>query len=263
MKVEVLVSCMTEDVHSLLLSLNLQTNAVIVNQCNKDSEKTIEIYSRRKEKLRIKIINTCERGLSRSRNMAIRNSSGDICLLCDDDEVMVDGYEKIILDAYKTNTKADVMLFDVQYEGTNKLLTVPAGKLSFRRILSAHSVQMSFNRQKIKESGVIFDNKMGAGSGNGGGEEIKFLLDLYKKRTRIYSSNNIIAKLSPSESSWFSGYNAVFFLNYGWSTRRWAGLILGYAYLWYYVVLHRNDYIKQCSTFSVIKNMHKGFFSKR
>jgi len=169
--------------------------------------------------------------------------------------VFQNGYEKTILEAYRKNND-DVILFDVLNSDAQSRLTVPQGRISFKKIMSSHSVQITFKRESVAKSGISFDEKMGAGTGNGGGEEIKFLYDLYKKGHKMCSVNSLIAKLFPSESSWFSGYDEKFFQN-------WAGYILGYAYIWYYVLMHHDDYTDQCSMSSVIKNLHKGFFSKR
>lgn len=263
MKLQVLVSCMSNDVSGLLKQLNLQSNAVIVNQCDCECEQIIEFQGSNGQLCEARIINTRERGLSKSRNMAIKNSTADICLLCDDDEVLIDGYENIILDSYENNSRADVILYDVIYSESSKRLSAPSGKMSFRSILSSHSVQISFKRQRVMESGVVFDAKMGAGTGNGAGEEIKFLYDLYKKKRELFSDNIVIAKLKPSVSTWFAGCDSTYICNLGWSTRRWAGPILGYCYLWYFVFFHRYEYSGKCSTWDVITNLHKGYFEKR
>lgn len=261
-KVQVLLSCMNKIDFSIVERSNIQTDAIIVNQCDKNCVEEISLTNQDEAIIKVKMICTTERGLSKSRNMAIKNGTGDICVLCDEDEVLENGYEKTILQAYQTHN-ADVILFDVLGSDSQSRLSVPQGKISFKKIMSSHSVQITFKREAIVNSGVSFDEKMGAGTGNGGGEEIKFLYELYKKGYDMYSENSLIAKLSPSDSSWFSGYDEQFFLNYGWSTRRWAGPLLGYAYIWYYVLMHREDYSGQCSMINVIKYIHKGFFSKR
>lgn len=262
-KIQVLLSCMNVKDFSIIERCNVQTDAIVINQCDQDYVKEVSLKNKDNVIIKIIMIYTTERGLSKSRNLALKNSTGDICLICDEDEVLENGYEKTILEAYQKNKKADVILFDVLSSDAQSCLTVPQGRLSFKNIMSSHSVQITFRRELISKSGVDFDEKMGAGTGNGGGEEIKFLYDLYKNGYKLYSVNSLIAKLSPSESSWFSGYNERFFQNYGWSTRRWAGTILGYAYIWYYVLMHHEEYSSKCSTLSVIKNLHKGFFSKR
>ena len=43
--------------------------------------------------------------------MAIANSDADVCLLCDDDEVFVEGYEEKILETFAKLPQADVIIF--------------------------------------------------------------------------------------------------------------------------------------------------------
>ncbi len=263
MEIQVLISCMTDNVLDLLSGLNLQTNAVVVNQCDRECEEVVDYLGKNGKTYIVKIINTKERGLSKSRNKAIVNSSGDICLLCDEDEVFVDGYDQKIAAAYEKYKNADLILMDVRFADTKKTLTVPEGKLSFRRILSGHSVQITFKRDRIVSSGVSFDEKMGAGTGNGAAEEIKFMLGLRRKKRQLYSNNTLIAELKPSESTWFKGYDSRYFQNLGWATRRWAGFVVGYTYIWYYMFSHRYEYRGHRSTIDVLCDLHKGFFSKR
>ena len=76
--IEILISTMNQKDDSLINKMNLHCNSLIINQCSYDSVK---------KKDAIRIINTTERGLSKSRNMAIENSIGDICIIADDDLV--------------------------------------------------------------------------------------------------------------------------------------------------------------------------------
>ena len=48
-------------------------------------------------------------------------------------------------------------------------------------MLRVCSCQITFKRASIIDNKLIFDVKLGAGTGNGAGEENKFLLDCYDK----------------------------------------------------------------------------------
>ena len=100
MKLIVLISCMHEKDHSIIERSNVQTDVVVVNQCDKDSVDEFDFKNKQGENCHAKFINTTERGLSRSRNMALLNSWGDVCYICDDDEILQDDYENIIMKAY-------------------------------------------------------------------------------------------------------------------------------------------------------------------
>ena len=93
-KLEILLSCMHQTVDIIERS-NIKCNATIVNQCDKDDKRMFEFYSNEETSM-INWIDSSERGLSRSRNMALHSASCDYCLISDDDEVFVDGIDKII-----------------------------------------------------------------------------------------------------------------------------------------------------------------------
>lgn len=54
-----------------------------------------------------------DKGLTKSRNYAIKHSEADVCLLCDDDEVFSRNYEEGILTAYRDLPEADVIIFNI------------------------------------------------------------------------------------------------------------------------------------------------------
>ncbi len=170
MKLEVLVSCMNENSLELVQHINITTDVLIIVQCNRN-ERQVKALSNQQ----VKTIYTTDRGLSNSRNLAIQHASGDICLLCDDDERFYPDYDKTIISAFQTLTDADIILFD--FDGFPCKLKKQIHCLSYFELLHAASIQISFRRESIVASGVTFDPFMEAGSGNGAQEENKFLMD--------------------------------------------------------------------------------------
>ena len=79
---EVLVSCMHQNDKTIVETSGISSNVLIINQCNHDSIQTWNENHRL-----VRMISTTERGLSRSRNMAIRFAQSELCLFCDNDEV--------------------------------------------------------------------------------------------------------------------------------------------------------------------------------
>ncbi|MDO5552068.1 MAG: glycosyltransferase, partial [Lachnospiraceae bacterium] len=94
MDLEVLISCMHQKDLEILRRSRITTDALVINQA--DSQAVEEI---RQGSQRIRMITTTERGLSRSRNMALEHAQGEICLLCDDDEIFKERYEAMIRQA--------------------------------------------------------------------------------------------------------------------------------------------------------------------
>lgn len=223
MKFQHLIACMNEPTLDIISRSKIESNALIINQCNEDSRIESSINGHKIIK-----ISTTERGLSKSRNLAIKNAEGEICLICDDDELFTSNYEEIILSTFERNPKADIIAFALNY--SRKQFSTKAGWKSFIGAMKISSVQIAFRRERIIESGVLFDESMGAGTGHGGGEEVKFLFDCLKKGLKLYYCPKVIAKVDADSSSWFSGFSKSYFYYKGWSNKKILGIFLALLY---------------------------------
>lgn len=251
MRLEVLLSCMHQTDASLIQKLGISGDAVIINQS--DREEYAEFVVQDKN---IRMHTTRERGLTKSRNMAIAMSRADICLLCDDDERLCAGYEEIILKAYEMNPRADVLIFRVR--GLYSSLGTKACRLRFPKTMKVSSVQISFRRESLLKAGVGFDPLLGAGSGNGAEEELKFLLDCQRAGLRIFYVPQEIASLQGSESTWFTGFDTRFFENRGTTTRYILGPWLAALYAFYYVLRKRKLYGKYITPAAALRATLRG-----
>lgn len=253
MKLEVLMSCMHQTDDALIQSSHLTGNVLVVNQCDR------EHYTEFPTAGGIaRMIFTRERGLTKSRNMAIAASSADLCLLCDDDEVFLPDYEKTILRAYTQLPQADVIIFKM----TNRPPSFPDKilRLRFPRTAKVSSWQISFRRQRLLDTGVRFDPLLGAGSGNGAEEELKFLLDCQKAGLKIYYVPAPIASVAQEASTWFSGFDEGFFFRRGATTRYILGLPLSLLYALYYVLRKRPMYRESISPRRAFRSTVQGIW---
>lgn len=250
MKFEILLSCMNQKDVLIVRKSNINCNVIVVNQCDKDEFVNYE---------NIKIINSKEKGLSKSRNLAIKNSNADICLISDDDEVFVDDVEKKIVKAYEDNPEADIIIFKVLNVKNN--LGNKKKKLNIFDLLKVSSVQISFKKEKI-EGKIKFDEKLGSGTENGAGEENDFLFKCLKKKLKIYYIPIEIAKLNTVQSTWFDGYNEKYFYNRGRTTRYIFGFWFAFVYAIYFVIFKHKVYKKDISFLKALKNIMKGIFSR-
>ena len=91
MNVETLVVTTGQSDNHLPQQMHIQTDALIGNQCGKDSLSE-HVYLGHK----IRYINTSTHGVGINRNEVLMRATGDICVLADDDMVFLDGYEKTI-----------------------------------------------------------------------------------------------------------------------------------------------------------------------
>lgn len=247
MKLDILMSCMHQTDDALIHKSKITGSAVVVNQCDREG---FTQYGK------AAVYDTKERGLTRSRNMAIAKSDADICLLCDDDEEFVVDYEQNILAAYERLPQADVIIF--------KMVNRPASfsdkvqELKFPKTMKVSSWQISFRRESLLRAGVRFDERMGAGTGNGAEEELKFLTDCRKAGLRIFYVPYAIASVAQAESTWFAGFNEKFFFDRGTTTRYILGAPLAVLYGVYYVLRKRSMYAEQISMMGALKAIFRG-----
>lgn len=265
MTFNLLISCMHEKDTGIIERSNVQSDVVVVNQCDHDSIEEFDFINKSGRACHCKFINTTERGLSRSRNMAISNAWGDVCQICDDDEVMADHGEDTILRVYEENPDVGLVAFALIRNDNGKQYPSKKMTLGFKQILKTSSLQITFSLHLLRQYGIKFDEKLGSGSGNGGGEENKFMLDWRKSKAKMLYYPDVIATVNPGESQWFHGYDENFFYNLGWTDRRIFGPVLGLMYIIYWPIFRRGYYGKRSniSTYTALKEGIKGYFSKR
>lgn len=251
-KFAILLSCMYEKDKEIIKRSNIQSNCVIINQCDEDKKEQINLENSKT----CLWINSKKRGLSISRNMAIKNSNADICLIADNDEIFDDDVEEKILKAYKELPQADIIVFNLHNKRTklkNKIY-----KLKRLECLRVCSLQITFRSKSIDYNNLKFDIKLGAGTGNGAGEENKFLLDAHDKGLKIYHYPINIARMVDNESTWFSGYDEEYFYKRGVSTRYILGFWLSCLYAVYFLVFKYGEYKNNISFIKALKNLFYG-----
>lgn len=234
----------------------IQTDALIVNQCMQAESSedvsldcnAIEVQNGSRGNIRMIRSNT--RGLSKSRNLAIQHAAGDVCLLCDDDEQLDRSYENIILKAYEALPDADIICFRISNQPSR--LTQKTQRLTKWTAMRIASWQITFRRESILKSGIRFDEDMGAGTGNGGGEEVKFLRDCIKAGLKSYYVPKSIGTVAQTDSTWFKGFDRDFFYKRGITNRYMLGLPLAVLYAAYYTFVKRElykDYVTPWQSF--------------
>lgn len=248
---QVLISCMHSDIH-ILEKLNLHHDVVVINQCDVKAEKVSKFDNH------IIFIDTPTRGLSVSRNLAIKYADSEICVLSDDDEFFEPGIQEKIRDVYTSYPQADIIIFKIK-DRKSKLGDYPH-KLRYFDLFKVSSWQISFRRMNIIKSKLYFDVLLGSGTGNGAGEENKFLIDAYNAGLSIFYYPLEISSLHETGSQWFDGCNADFFYNRGATTRYILGLPLSIIYAFYYVLTHRWKYKSDISMFGALFHTLRGIY---
>ncbi len=256
MGLQVLLSAMYLAGEEYIDTLNITTDAVVINQCDREVKRDTERTGIDGKLHRIRYIETEQRGLSRSRNMAISEADSDICILCDNDVEYLPDYEKSILEGFARHPDADLIIFYIK----RKEKPVPnyprAKRMGYLSVLKIFSPEIAFKRNSI--GGICFDERFGAGSGQYiMGEENIFLYDCLKKGLKIWYEPVQIAALREEESTWFRGYDEVFFVSRGAdyaAMSRWFSYIL----IWQFALRKRSEYGKEMNMRDALKHMFKG-----
>ena len=260
MRLEILLSCMNLQDEDIITKSHIESDTIIVNQCGYDGYNE---YDRNGHKTRIFSVN--DKGLTKSRNYAIKHSEADVCLLCDDDEVFSRNYEEGILTAYRDLPEADVIIFNIGNRPAH-WGDMPK-KLGYLDLMHVASWQISFKRESIVNNNVYFDEHMGAGSGNGAEEEFRFLTDCRKNGLAIYYVPFVIADVAQTKSTWFKGYNEEFFINRGNTTRYIMGYVPAVLYAAYYSIRKRHQFDSDISWFKafrlILKVIHENRLGKK
>lgn len=187
------------------------TDVLIINQTDHEDylEKIVEGHL-------IRMISTCERGLSRSRNMAIKYAKGDICLICDDDERLAEDYVQKILGAYQRHPEADIIAFnyeDQKPRASRKLILSEKRSSKWRAF---PSVSLTFKREVVQKNELWFDLRFGAGSGIiSAGEESCWQNGAVKLGLVRWECPDIIATVTQESSVWFKGYTEQYYYDLG------------------------------------------------
>ena len=210
MKLQVLLSAMHLSDYEFIDSLHITGDCVVINQC--DSEKE---YHTSRGKQEITYIETKERGLSKSRNMALKYADADVCILCDNDVEYVENYETLITKAFADYPDADIIVFYIKRKEKPRPNYPEVRGMDYLSVLKIFSPEIAFRREAVLKNGICFDELFGAGAHYYMGEENIFLYDCLKKKMKIMYVPIQIATLLETESTWFSGYDERFFLSRG------------------------------------------------
>ncbi|MDO5558739.1 MAG: glycosyltransferase [Oscillospiraceae bacterium] len=211
MKLQVLISTMNQTDYSLLERMNIHTEAVVINQCNNNSVKQFKHNGKN-----IYWIDSQERGLSKSRNLALSNSSSDICILADDDEVFCDNYENVIISAFKKWNEYDLISFQVQgIEEMFKKYSNIGYDVNYLKSMKIASVEIAFKIESVKKYNILFDELLGAGTKFLMGEENAFLWNCLRSGLKIRYNPEEISYLHIGNSTWNNGRDEKFFIGRG------------------------------------------------
>lgn len=252
MTIQLLISTMHQTDYSLLEKMKISSDAVVINQCDQESTQTIEHNGHN-----VLWINTTERGLSKSRNMAIRNATADICMIADDDMEYRADYVDTVTSAF-ARINADIIGFQVcGIEGKFKDYSQEEQRITYLKSMKMASVEIAFKRTAFAEKNILFDELIGAGTDFLMGEENAMLFQCLRKGLTIFYTPKKLADLHMGNSTWHTGWNEQFFIGKG---AAFAAMKTPFTTLliWQWAIRKRGLYKSNFSIFKAIKMMQMG-----
>lgn len=211
MSVEVLASVMHQDMAALAERMQLDSDAVVINQCDCTDYAEMEYRGHK-----IRFYSFPERGIGRSRNAAIDRADGDICLFSDEDIVYEKGYARAIEEEFARNPRADMILFNIEVVESRRTYFITERKrVHWYNNGRYGAVSFAVRRKSLLDSGVKFSLLFGGGARFSNGEDSLFLKEFMGKGYQVYTAPVLIGKEAAGDSSWFAGYNEKFFHDRG------------------------------------------------
>ncbi len=212
MKIQVLVAAMHQTDASLIKKMNIQTDAIIGNQCDICSDVEYNI-----DGCHVTYYNRKDRGVGLNRNVALLHAGEGILTFADEDMVFVDGYNDIIKNAFDEIPKADAIIFNITTLGTDvgRRYVKKAKRIHFYNALNYGAARISAKGTAIKRENITFHSCFGGGTRYNSGEDTLFITEMLKKKLKIYVYPVCIATVDQTTSTWFSGYNEKYLYDNG------------------------------------------------
>lgn len=216
---------------------------VSVQWTREDVKDVIPQILREREDVKLTFIEG--KGLSRNRNNAIENASGDILLIADDDNRYTDELIGNIFEAYEVHPEADVIHFQALNLDGEPLHPYPADFVS--------SVEISFRRYVE----VRFDERFGLGSPRlCAGEESVWMKDakdagyaiMYVAKPVVMTPANTTGGMFARNKKMQMSKGATFKHMYGVGEAVWRSVKEAGWYMWY----------KRTNPIPIFLNMLKG-----
>ena len=203
---------MSQSSHSLLDRMNIQSEAIVGNQCGWNE---VEQFLYRG--FPVRCYSFQERGVGLNRNNAFMRADADICLFADDDVRYCDGYADLVLNEFARHPEADVIVFnlDCKNEARKDYVIPNFSKVRWYNSLRYGAYRLAVRTTRVRRANVAFSLLFGGGAQYGSGEDVIFLTECMKRGLGVYASPVFIGEVFHTESTWFHGYTEKFFRDKG------------------------------------------------
>lgn len=210
-RLEILVSAVNQDVTTLSEKMNLQSDAIIINQTDKNDYCEYDYKGSN-----IKCYSFQEKGVGLSRNNALLRASKEIILFSDDDIVYDEDLNQKILSEFDKHPEADMLLFNMRVGQERATYYTD----SFHRVHVWNAgryptYSFAIRREKLHAAHITYSLLFGGGAKYSNGEDSLFLKDCINYGLKVYAVPVEIGREVERESTWFKGYTEKFFKDRG------------------------------------------------
>lgn len=252
-RLEVLISALNQNVTTIAHRMRLASDAVVVNQCNEDAYSMYQYGP-----YHIRCVHANERGVGRSRNMAVAHAHAELVLFADEDIVYHEGYADRVTEAFDRYPYADLLLFNVQQaEGRKTYHITSFGRVTWRNYGRYPTYAIAARLGVLKEHDLKFSHLFGGGAPYMNGEDSLFLHDCLQKGCKIYHVPELIGEETPGPSTWFNGYTEKFFFDRGVLYHHLYGR-MAYPLGVRFVMKNKEEMCKEVSARDALNELKKG-----
>lgn len=203
---------------------------LIINQTN-NAHQLLSSHSN------IRVINTHERGLPLSRNMAIKNAHGKICLIADDDVRYVENLLDIVISAFNKANDATIITFQMLDRHGDLYQKYRKIRVHNRKTLNTiNGVVIAFNLSKLLESEISYDPLFGLGATFESANEYVFMRNALAANVRCVFEEQIILSHTDVSSGQRSSDNSIIYARAAvrFKYMGWLAYVSMIKYVWFY-----------------------------
>lgn len=203
----------------------------------------------------IRVFNSFEKGLSKSRNRALENATGKILLITDDDVVYQEGFITKIIHSYNQFPNAVAINFCAVKANGELMKKYPSyckKSLTILDVFNVSSIEMTLNKAIHEKFNIRFDENFGLGSFFEMGEEAIFLSDLKNEKLQLVFVPEVIVKHQELTSSHKKNTTEKYFIEGALATR-----IFGNNYIFWIFIKLLFDLKQHKLKFNQLKTMLK------
>lgn len=248
--IEVLISTMNQSSHDLIKTMNIYSDAIVINQSMTDGVESFKFHHNN-----IKWVTQNLRGVGRSRNTALMEATADYLIFADDDMCFYSDYATKAIEVFNKYPNVDVFIFNLDDEDKiNDRNNIK--EFHYTKKIGYGAARIAIKRETILKKGIFFNLCFGGGTQHSCGEDTLFLRECVTKKCKMLCVPISLACLKNSRSStWFNGYTDKYFFDKGYLLKATG---IRFLYIRIFINAVKSSKETKVSFHKVYKNMISG-----